>query len=366
MPKRKRDEDSHCECSCENQTAAILKFPDNVMLIVFSHLDTSSLIKASKVCKKWYILTKDSSLWRKLDLRGRPKALSPKSLWKLSRARFTVALRELHLRGSVGPTRAILDTITIPFLDDLKRRCPNLTAITLENYDLRQNALNISVLPAQLSYLSLKDSMLAHGWFESLKNNTFNMEKLKFLDLSNCTAISNTDLEAFSYLTNLRTLLLYNCYRISARGIPTIAANLHSMTHLDVACCPGINDVALHYFGRNLKQLRKLNLRFCHHITDSGIASLVYGARDLEHLDLFSCHEITNESLKNISQYSKKLRYLDVRSCKVTTEEVMTLIDSMPHCNIIYVEAMAAAAIAYHVGHHCPIIPLRNPTFKHV
>ncbi|XP_065069234.1 F-box/LRR-repeat protein 2-like [Rhopilema esculentum] len=354
MPKRKWDDhSSNCSCDNENQTAEILKFPDNVLLLVFAHLDTASLIKASKVCKKWYTLSKDSSLWRKLDIRSIPKALSQKSLWRLSRARFTAALRELHLRGSVGPTRAILDSITIPFLDDLKLRCPNLTDLTLENYDLRHNAMSISVLPSQLSYLSLKDSMLAHGWFESLKNNTFNMDNLKYLDLSNCTAVSNTDLEALSYLTKLHTLLLYNCYRISARGIPTIAANLHCLTHLDVACCPGINDVALHYFGRNLNELKKLNLRFCHHVTDSGIASLVYGAKGLEHLDLFSCHEVTNESLKNISKYSKKLKYLDVRSCKVTTEEVMALCSALPQCNVIYVEAMTVATLACNAGHQC-------------
>ena len=357
MPKRKR-EDLSDNCSCENesllcrvQTAEILKFPDNVMLLVFAHLDTASLVRASKVCKKWYTLAKDTSLWRKLDIRSILKPLSQKSLWRLSRARFTVALRELHLRGSVRPTRAILDSITLPFLDDLKSRCPNLTDLTLENYDLRQ--IVISVLPADLSYLSLKDSMISHGWFESLKNNTFNMAKLKFLDLSNCTAISNTDLEALSYLTNLQTLLLYNCYRISARGIPTIAANLHGLAHLDVACCPGINDVALHYFGRNLKELKKLSLRFCHHITDSGIASLVYGAKNLEHLDLFSCHEVTNQSLENIAKYSKNLRYLDVRSCKVTTEEVMRLAANLPQCNLIYVEAMAAGSMASNDEHHC-------------
>ena len=355
MPKRRRDDLSY-NCNYENesalchvQTSEILKFPDNVLLIVFSHLDTASLVRASKVCKKWYTLAKDVSLWRKLDIRSIPKPLSQKSLWSLSRTRFTVALRELHLRGSVGPTRSILDSITIPFLDNLKRRCPNLTELTLEYYDLRQ--IVVSVLPARLSYLSLKDSMITHGWFESLKNNTFNMAKLKYLDLSNCTAVSNTDLEALSYLTNLQTLLLYNCYRISARGIPTIAANLHALAHLDVACCPGINDVALHYFGRNLKELRKLSLRYCHHVTDSGIASLVYGARNLEHLDLFSCHEVTNQSLENIAKYSKNLRYLDVRSCKVTTEEIMKLSGELPRCNISYVAATPLGVTAHNFEH---------------
>lgn len=336
MPKRKIAEVE----TEEIQTSEIIQFPDNAMLIIFAQLDTSSLIEASKVCKKWFNLSKDSTLWTKLDLRGRKKALSLKNLWKLSRARFTTALTELHLRGSVGPSKAVLDTITIPFLDSLKQRCPNLTSLTLENFDLRQQALglSISMLPPQLLSLSLKDSMLSHGWFDSLKLNTFHMEKLGILDVSNCTIVSNTDLEAFSYLRNLHTLLLYNCYRISARGIPTIAANLRSLTTLDVSCCPGINDVALHYFGRNLQELRKLSLRFCHHVTDSGISSLIYGATELEYLDIFSCHEVTTQSLKNISQYSKSLKYLDVRSCKVTKEDVATFATSLPSCNVIYFE----------------------------
>ncbi len=352
MPKRKRNE-SISDCFCDVQTADIFRFPDNVLLLIFAKLDTSSLVRASKVCKKWFSLTKDATLWRKLDLRGRTKALSAKNLWKLSRAHFSSQLKELHLRGSVGPSKAVLDPITVPFLDHIKQQCPNLTLLTLENFDLRQTSLSISVLPPQLTYLSLKDSMLSHGWFESLKNNTFNMQFIKVLDLSNCTVISNSDLEAFSYLRNLQSLLLYNCYRISARGIPTIAANLRSLSTLDVSCCPGINDVALHYFGRNLLTLKKLNLRFCHHITDSGIASLIYGARDLEYLDIFSCHEVTNQSLKNIAQYSKKLKYLDVRSCKVTKEEVLALAGVLPGCNILYLENSPAMQSSHHsCAHH--------------
>eukprot|EP00794_Sanderia_malayensis_P008077 gene8077-8941_t len=349
MPKRKREDD----CYCEHHSADIFQFPDNVMLTILGYLDTSSLVRASRVCKKWFSLSKDCSLWRKLDLRGRTKALTAKNLWKLSRAHFTAALRELHLRGSVGPSKAILDPITVPFLEHIKQQCPNLTCLTLENFDLRQSSLNISLLPHQLTYLSLKDSMLSHGWFESLKNNTFNMDAIKVLDLSNCTVISNSDLEAFSYLRSLQTLLLYNCYRISARGIPTIAANLRSLSTLDVSCCPGINDVALHYFGRNLLSLKKLNLRFCHHITDGGITSLVYGTREIEHLDIFSCHEVTNQSLKNIAQYSKKLKYLDVRSCKVTKDGVLDLAGSIPTCNIIYFDDSPMAQTSYHsCSHH--------------
>ena len=349
MSKRKKDgKSAHGHSSHEIQDGEIFKFPDNIILMIFANLDTESLIAASKVCRKWFHLSKDASLWTRLDFRRRAKALSLKSLWKLSRARFTTSLKELHLRGSIGPSKAILDSITIPFLDDLKLRSPTLTALSLEYFDLRMNKLSVSALPSQLSYLSLKDSMLSHGWFDSLKNNTFCMNKLTTLDLSNCTIIGNTDLEALSYLKSIRVLLLYNCYRISARGIPTIAANLRDLTRLDVSCCPGINDVALHYFGRHSHDLKQLSLRFCHHITDGGIASLVYGARDLEHLDIFSCHEVTGQSLKNIEQYSKKLKSLDIRSCKMSQREAEDFAASVPSCRVIF------GAQSMGEGHHAP------------
>lgn len=44
--------------------------PDELLLQVFSYLCLPALVRVSRVCKKWYQLSKDRTLWQTLDLTG--------------------------------------------------------------------------------------------------------------------------------------------------------------------------------------------------------------------------------------------------------------------------------------------------------
>ena len=43
-------------------------FVDELVLPIFSHLNASQLLRVSRVCKKWYEVSKSQSLWKRLLL----------------------------------------------------------------------------------------------------------------------------------------------------------------------------------------------------------------------------------------------------------------------------------------------------------
>ena len=337
MAKRKRDEDWPQKIN--EPVSALLLLPDDIILKILSFLDTYSLVLASKVCRKLHQVGEDVSLWRCLDARRMNLTLI--HLWKLSYSKLNEKTKELHVRGRHCNTSGPIEHLPLAYLDNLNKRCPNLTGLSLEYFDLQD--IPLEFLPQNISHLSLAGSMLTMGWFDVLKCRDL-LISLKTLDLQYCTKVSNSDLESLCYLRNIETLLMTNCYRISARGIPGIMHNMKRLSVLDFSGCPGVNNVVLYYISR-LTQLRILRIRYCHLITDNGIKSLfafTVGAT-LRELDIYSCHEITDEGAIFIGQKAKELRKLDIGACKVSESTVQHLRETLTRCNVLCTRPEACA-----------------------
>ena len=69
------------------QTAPICNLPANIMLQVFNYLNVKTLCTLSTVCRRWYHLVCDRSLWKYVDLRLWP--LSLRTLKKIVRNRLS-------------------------------------------------------------------------------------------------------------------------------------------------------------------------------------------------------------------------------------------------------------------------------------
>merc|ERR1712080_169278 len=221
---------------------------------------------------------------------------------------------------------------TLCYLEMLKNKVPNIKVLTLENFDLRD--IPLTSLPSNLKILSLYQSMLSMGWFDSLKYQNL-LTNLNSLDLHCCSKIANNDLEALAYLENVTELNLSDCFRISARGIIGLTANLKHLKDVNFSGCPGVNNVVLHYLS-NLP-LKILKLRFCHLIDDHGIKQLflLNVGKTLQTLDIYSCHEITDHTLEMILINTSCLRKLDIGACnKVTHKKVEFLKHQLVNCHI--------------------------------
>ncbi|XP_065655526.1 F-box/LRR-repeat protein 12 [Hydra vulgaris] len=313
-----------------NENCLLLKLlSDHMILFVFQHLDSFSLSNAARVCRRWYHLTQDKTLTKHFDSRMKPLGL--KQLWNVLRKKLTISTSSVHLCGAKSPNK--IEMLSLAFLKDLQKQCPYITALSLELFDF--HSINIEALPINLHSLSLKGSILSLGWFDPLKSGRC-FTKLKYLNLTDCTKLCNNDLEAISYISSLEKLYLQNCYRISARGIPSITISMKFLTTIDLSKVPAVNNVVMHYLSQ-LQQLLELCLRFCHLITDDGIRKLFHGSvgETLRMLDIFKCHELTNNTLDVIIKQSKSLRLLDIGgNNKYTDSKVREVCGLLCFCDV--------------------------------
>lgn len=303
--------------------------PDHILLVIFGYLDTLSIVRTSRVCCRWYNVTCDQTLTRVLDLRPCPLNLT--ELRNVAHKKLTLYTTEVHVRGALYVNK-MMDKLSVPYLQLLQSKAPNLSALSLENFDLRDIAL--AELPQNVKTLSLYESMLSMGWFDSLKYENL-LSELTVLDLRCCSKISNNDLESLAYLQNVTKLNLSNCFRISARGITGITNNLKRLRDVDFSGCPGVNNVVMYYLS-NLP-LEYLRLRFCHLITDHGINQLFLHniGKTLKMLDIYSCHEVSDASLEAIASSASCLQRLDIGACnKLTPEKVEQVKLQLTHCLI--------------------------------
>lgn len=308
---------------------AIEKFPDHILYLIFGYLDTLSLIRVSRVSCRWYNICSDQSFLKVLDLRLKPFKL--KQLWHIAHRKLTPKTTGVHIRGDLYENK-LMDKLTIPYIEVFTSKSSKLTSLSIEQFDLRE--IPLESLPPNLKTLSLYESMLSMGWFDTLKYKTF-LPNLQVLDLRCCSKISNNDLESLAYLENVTKLNLSNCFRISARGIYGLTSNLKRLRDIDFSGCPGVNNVVLHYLS-NLP-LEFLRLRFCHLITDHGINQLFLHSvgKTLKLLDIYSRHEVTDNTLEMIVTSTSCLQKLDIGACnKLTSAKVESVKSELVNCNI--------------------------------
>lgn len=296
------------------QTAPICKLPANIMLQVFQFLDVKTLCASSTVCRRWYHLVCDRSLWKFVDLRSWP--LSLRTLWKIVRNRLSDSVLELLIKGFIGTTKKN-ENISPSLLEEIKTKCPNLETLGLCYCDMRN--VPAQCLPRNLKSLLLDHSIVPLGWFEGLQCEKF-FPNLLELNLTYCTRVENSDLLSVTKIKTLENLNLSYCYRVGDEGIHHIACNLSKLTALDLSNCPNITDLGLHHIGRHLTGLKSLNLLSNWRITDAGIPSLVHSLTKLDYLNLSSCKEVTNVGLSEITDKCKKLKVLDITGCSAISE----------------------------------------------
>lgn len=296
------------------QTAPICKLPANIMLQVFNYLNVKTLCALSTVCRRWYHLVCDRSLWKYVDLRLWP--LSLRTLKKIVRNRLSDSVLELLIKGFIGTSKKG-ENISPSLLEEIKTKCPSLETLGLCYCDMRN--IPAQCLPRNLKSLLLDHSIVPLGWFEGLQCETF-FPNLLQLNLTYCTRVENSDLRSITKLKKLENLNFSYCYRVGDEGIEHIARNLSNLKVLNLSNCPKITDLGLHHIGRHLIGLKRLNLLSSWRITDAGILSLVHSLTELEYLNLSSCKEATNSGLTEITDKCKKLKLLDVTGCTAITE----------------------------------------------
>ena len=122
-----------------------------VLLKIFSYLTHQQILKYAVVCKKWHIISQDSRLWCFVSLRPEISGLHVQGenhMCQIIPTKFGANLRYLETNA---------DLVTPNVLQDLAKKCPNLTHLLLDFAQASQlhDFTDLSAFPTKLKFLAL-------------------------------------------------------------------------------------------------------------------------------------------------------------------------------------------------------------------
>ncbi|KAJ9664148.1 hypothetical protein H2198_000366 [Neophaeococcomyces mojaviensis] len=315
--------------------------PDEVLVLIFSHLPLHHLMRLQAVSLHWqHILQKSDKLLQTLDLS------------KYNR-RITDDLLIRRICPFVGPRPRTIDICNCFHVTDegfsfLAEHCgANVTSWRMKSvWDVTANAiLEMSSKAKGLVDIDLSncrkvsDTLLARivGWVvpahpplgiynslnraSSMKNRPMLRTKMS----NNGNSHSNTEAPTPPPGTvigcpNLTHITLSYCKHVTDRTMHHLATHASDrLTSLDLTRCTTITDTGFSYWGQTSIKFTKLHtlvLADCTYLSDQAIIYLTTSAGTaLRHLDLSFCCALSDTSTEVIALGCPKLEFLDMSFC---------------------------------------------------
>ena len=138
-----------------------------------------------------------------------------------------------------------------------------------------------------------------------------------------------------SCLYKLKSLDLSVCSKISDHGV-TNALSFPALSSLDLSMCPRLTDKSIIALASNNPLLESINLAQCRAISDDAIFSLLTCCRRLSHLNISGCPLITDQTINSLIKMRTKLKVLDISMCNISLEVIETLERLLPSIHTIH------------------------------
>ncbi|XP_077993836.1 F-box/LRR-repeat protein 7-like [Glandiceps talaboti] len=286
-----------------HQPSMFDRMSDGLIIKIFSYLSTVDLCKCKEVCRLWYHLSWEPTLWRTIKLSGRTvdtdRALRILTK-RLCRETPYVCLnvQRIVLSGC--------EQLTDVGLYAIAKRCPELQHLELAGcYYINNEAL-----------------------FEVISR----CPHLDYLDITGCPQITCIDLSLEASLKvcplhgkriRIRHLDMTDCYALEDAGLKIIASNCIELVNLYLRRCSRVSDLGVQYVANYCTVLRELSVSDCHRITDHALREVARLNARLRYLSIAKCDMITDVGIKYIAKYCYKVRYLNLRGCEFVTDVAM-------------------------------------------
>ncbi|KAM5264903.1 S-phase kinase-associated protein 2 [Ctenodactylus gundi] len=256
--------------------------PDELLLGIFSCLCLPELLRVSGVCRRWYRLTLDESLWQTLDLTGRN--LHPDVIGRLL-SRGVIAFRcprsfvDQPLVEHFSPFRVqhmdlSNSVINEPALLAILSRCSKLQNLSLEGLQLSDPIVNNLAQNSNLVRLNLCG---CSGFSESaLKTLLCSCSRLDELNLSWCFDFTEKHVQvAVTHVTEAVTQLNLSGYRknLQKTDICTLIRRCPNLVHLDLSDSIMLKNDCFPEFLQ-LNYLQHLSLSRCYDIIPETLLEL--------------------------------------------------------------------------------------------
>ncbi|XP_035920067.1 uncharacterized protein LOC118517723 [Anopheles stephensi] len=219
--------DKATELASPNVHVNILDLSDEILLLVFLHLNSNSLLLLSKVCTRLKRLVADKTLWTEADFTSAKLTTAEVQL----RIQYLqpVTTKTLKLRGMTSVYPAELwnvPTLTPGILKAIETRCSLLECMELTEAYLDMNEISITLFPPTLRSLVFRKCALSvqninnqfvmqQQQMRSFLSNMYkHLVRLEELTIEYCAWFDTHDFMVLSKLPNLRYLSLKGCANI--------------------------------------------------------------------------------------------------------------------------------------------------------
>ncbi|EDO33222.1 predicted protein [Nematostella vectensis] len=375
---------------CQIMETNIQDLPETVLLQIFHELANKriyNLFRLRLVCKSWYELTKDSSLWKfvcfpgcdRLDVDVLSRVLS----WCPGAREVDISscplvndqcieviatrcshLRTLNVRNCYisdvglralatncfGIKKLVLSyhdevSITSEVLSELIRQCPQFEHLEILHKDEEDDAYECSFListdliaalvncPNLKSFHCVNATLLDDTVFDNCRNGHCLNMSITSLSLKSCNDLTNSTLNAFTYNCNaLKELDVSFCAGVNDAGIATVSEFCPNLEHLNVRSCQCITDIAIEKIAQNCRGLRYLCVAGCElprptgNITDVAIQKVAAYCLKLSHLDVKWCQGVTDIGIGTIASNCPSLAHLNVCGCLAISDLSMLVV----------------------------------------
>lgn len=329
----------------------LFKLPPELLLKIFSYLSLEDVcLRVAPLCRYFYHLSRDPSLWRHVHIY---RSCSIKSALML--LNHATQAETLHMANHTLIESILVDS-----------KCVSSCAKTLTCLDIGFSEISVAVLKVTFStYLP----RLLHLNLEGCRFLDIDClyiiiprlsKNLKRISFSHCSRLSDDCLNyIFEHLTNLTHLNLDGVEWISDKGVKTIVdvlgsillalwldgANLTNVSCELVAQCHRLKLLSIRYCEgftnilplRQMSSLRSLSLRKNPEISRDQIEKLFDSETSclglLNYLDISECYAIDDDVVGIIcSLCGSNLFYLLLEWCwEVTDAGLQIIADSCPH-----------------------------------
>ncbi|XP_004698135.1 S-phase kinase-associated protein 2 [Echinops telfairi] len=288
--------------------------PDELLLGIFSCLCLPELLKIAIVCKRWYRLAIDESLWQTLDLSG--KSLHPDVIVRL-------------LSRGVNAFRCPRSFVDQPLVE-------HFSTFRVQHMDLSNAVIDVATLRGilaqctKLQNLSLEGLQLSDPIVHNLAQNS----NLVRLNLCGCSGFSESALEALlSSCSRLDELNLSWCSDFTEKHVQVAVAHISET----------ITQLNLSGYRKNLQKSDVCTLiRRCPNLVRLDLSDSVMLKNDcfqefhqliyLQHLSLSRCYDIIPETLLELGEIPT-LKTLQVFGI-VPDGTLQVLKEALPHLQI--------------------------------
>ncbi|GFT52415.1 hypothetical protein TNCV_502441 [Trichonephila clavipes] len=200
--------------------------PDTVLLDIFDRLSFKELCLCSRVCQRWYILSKDFSLRKRIVIKN---PLQASQFSSLVHHHFTHVLKEFKL---LRMCNCPLLSIKKDTFWKLSRQSNNMKKLVLMSCSLSR--VSLKDLPSTLEHISVRGSEVYPNVFLG-QNPSLYVPHLVCLDVGGVSNfLTSQDLHVFNKLKFLRALYMDGCFRVNNGGIESIIDILPQLEVLDV------------------------------------------------------------------------------------------------------------------------------------